>query len=150
MRRYELIITAAWMALAVLVCILSLEVEVGTLSVPGPGMFPFVFAVFLGGLALLDLVRTAVAGGPQSKGEEWSWRRPVLAMLFLVLYSLILRPLGYLPSTFILFFFLWQIVPGGKREWRRAVFGASAAALTTYGVFDKLLQIPLPRGILGF
>jgi hypothetical protein len=131
-----------------------LNLGVGSFSEPGPGLFPFVFAIFLGGASSIYLaVFCLMQGGNSSaqiKSEEILWRRPGLVVLCLVIYSLFMVWIGYLVATFILLVILFNATPGAKREWKYTPVGALATVLLSYFVFSKLLQIPLPRGILGF
>ena len=155
MNKYDRIIWFLWIAISIFVSFLSLDVGVGTFSEPGPGLFPFVFAIILGGASIFHLIhfhfKQVQKGGGQIKFEKYYLKRPVLIILFLIIYSLVLSRIGYLVSTFILLFILFAYaVPGSKREWKIAVIGSISVAIFSYIIFGKILQIMLPRGILGF
>ena len=148
------IILGLWVAVAFLVSFMSLDLGVGNLSAPGPGLFHFVFAVFLGGAPVIYLAVTrlkqAAPKRVRTPSEEILWKRPALVVLLLAVYSLFFFRIGFLIGTFILLVILFNISPGTKSGWRAAAAGASATAVISYLVFSKLLRIPLPRGILGF
>lgn len=154
MNKFDQIIWWVWVAISILVCFLSLNVGVGTFSEPGPGLFPFVFAIFLGSASIIYLITSYFKqirnSGAQIKYEELQLKRPGLVILFLLIYSLFLTRIGYLVSTFFLLFFLFNTAPNAKREWKLGVIGALATVVISYIIFNKLLQIPLPKGILGF
>ncbi len=155
MNKYDRIIWFLWIAISIFVSFLSLDVGVGTFSEPGPGLFPFVFAIILGTASIIHLIKfyfkQALKGGEQIKYEEIYFKRPVLIILFLIIYSLFLGRLGYLISTSVLLLILFvYAVPGKKREWKLAIIGSISVAIFTYIIFGKVLQIMLPRGILGF
>jgi len=154
MDRFNQIILGLWVAVAFLVSFMSLDLGVGNLSAPGPGLFPFVFAVFLGGASVIYLavarLKQAAAERVPAPSEDLFWKRPAIVVLLLAVYSLFLFRIGFLLATFILLIILFNISPGTERKWRAAAAGASATVVISYLVFGKLLQIPLPRGILGF
>ena len=154
MNRFDRIILGVWIAISILISFMSLNLGVGTFSTPGPGLFPFVSAVFLGGASIIyfafSYLRRAGKGSVPIKSEEILWKRPGLVVLFLVIYSLLVVPIGYLVATFILLVTLFNASPGAKREWKYTFAGALATVFISYFVFCKLLQIPLPRGILSF
>lgn len=153
MNKFDQLFLWVWVAISILVTILSLRLGVGTFSGPGPGLFPFVFAIFLGTTSIIYLITTHFkqiqTSNAQIRPEAIYLKRPSLVVLFLIIYSLCLSRIGYLISTFILLFILFNIGPSTKREWRTAIIGALTTAMMSYLIFNKLLQIPLPKGILG-
>ncbi len=154
MNRFNKIILGVWIAFSLLISFMSLNLGVGTFSEPGPGLFPFVFAISLGGASIIYLAVSCLMqvgnSSVQIKSEEIFWKRPGLVVLCLVIYSLFVVRIGYLVATFILLIILFNASPGAKREWKYTAVGALATVFLSYFVFSKLLQIPLPRGILGF
>jgi len=82
--------------------------------------------------------------GPKDLGSS---RRPLLISLVLIVYPLILVPVGFIPSTTgLMFFCLWIM---RFRGW----FGSLVIALMATGfahlLFAVLLHVPLPKGVLG-
>ena len=154
MNRINQIILGLWVAVAFLVSFMSLNLGVGNFSAPGPGLFPFVFAVFLGGASIIYFAVTHLkqAGHQRVRiqSEEIFWKRPGMVVLLLAIYSLFFVCIGFLTATFILLIILFNISTGTKREWRVTAVGTLATVVISYVIFSKLLQIPLPRGILGF
>ena len=154
MNKMDRIILWVWTAISILVCLMSLDLGVGTFSAPGPGLFPFVFAILLGSTSIIYFVSSYLSqdltSRAQIKVEEIYWRRPGFVILSMIIYSLLLHRIGFLVCTFILLFVLFSTASSPKREWKVAGIGALATVVVSYIIFSKLLQIPLPRGILGF
>jgi len=65
-----------------------------------------------------------------------------------VLYIVILEKVGFLLCTFLLLSFLFQVYEKGK--WVYAIGGAAATTVLTYGVFSRILQLSLPKGLITF
>jgi putative tricarboxylic transport membrane protein len=110
----------------------------------GPAVFPIVLAIPLGLLSLYLVVRP---------GPEADWPRgrallkQVLALVAFVAYAYLLEPLGFLVSTFLAVVALGCLL--GARLRQAAVAGAGIAVVL-FVLFDSLLGLPLPAGVLGF
>jgi putative tricarboxylic transport membrane protein len=109
----------------------------------GPAVFPIVLAIPLGLLSLYLVVRP---------GPEADWPRgrallkQVLALVAFVAYAYLLEPLGFLVSTFLAVVALGCLL--GARLRQAAVAGAGIAVVL-FVLFDSLLGLPLPAGVLG-
>jgi len=127
--------------------ITGMKLELGSLSAPQPGFIPFlsggamaILSVALIGKALLGRGREAEAETPEGLGK------PVLVIAGLAAYVLILESLGYLITTAVLtVFFLWVL---GVRKWWSLVLATILLAGGSYFLFDRLLGVTLPAGIL--
>ena len=110
----------------------------------GPAVFPIVLAIPLGLLSLYLIIRP---------DREPAWPRgralikQVLALVAFVAYAYLLEPLGFLLSTFLAVVVLGSLL--GARPWQAGAAGA-AIALVLFVLFDTLLGLPLPAGVLGF
>ncbi len=151
MKRRDLVAGFFWLAVSVFVIFQSVKSDVGSLHAPGPGFLPFWSAVVLGVLSLVLIVWTRVtkSGGGQLL-DLWrglDWGRVVWILLALFLYPLLLPYAGYLVMTFALIAFL-LIIGIRSKLW---VDIASALAITavSYFIFFKLLDVKLPKGLLG-
>ena len=109
----------------------------------GPAVFPIVLAIPLGLLSLYLIVR------PDPE-PEWARGRvllkQVLALVAFVAYAYLLEPLGFLVSTFLAVMVLGWLL--GARLWQAGAAGV-AIAVVLFVVFDTLLSLPLPAGVLG-
>ena len=141
-----------WLAISIFVCVLSIRVDIGTFHSPGPGFLPFWAALILGTFSIVQIVVS-------SKNRNWEekiidlwkgldWPKVVKALLSVFLYPLLLPILGYLLATFLLIAFLIGIT-GRTKVWIQGV-SAFLIVLGSYFVFYILLDIRLPKGVLGF
>ena len=66
----------------------------------------------------------------------------------IIVYLLIVNPLGFLLATFLMLVLLFSI---WKKQRVMVVLGASVLiTVLSYLLFDPLLKITLPTGVLGF
>jgi len=126
---------------------LALRLPMGRMGKPGPGIFPLLLSVVIGFLALSLLL-----GNLRSKGELGTEERPVpkwrLVYLLgdLCLYAFLLRPLGFLISTWI---FLIVLKPIIKKKWIPVLLGSLFISASFFFFFNYLLKVELPMGILA-
>ena len=152
MDRRDLLGGLFWLAISIFVCLVSIRDDFGTFHSPGPGFFPFLSAIVLGAFAVILLVTSSLKKMWERKiSDLWrglEWKKVAGVLFFLFLYSLVLPFLGYLIATFGLMVFLFGIM-GRSRAW---VLGANALIVTlaSYFIFHRLLDVKLPKGILGF
>lgn len=121
----------------------SLRAGLGTLRNPGSGFISFCTAVILSVLSLVLIYR----GWRIRISPKHLPRQIILALVFLILYSLALNTLGFVIPTFLLvglFFYL-----GGLRPWWALLGMSATVTFLAYLVFGILLHVYLPRGFLG-
>lgn len=110
----------------------------------GASMFPYLLAVVLGITAIYLIVRP-------DPSPHWPDGRHLLEMaaviVVLCLYAVMLEDLGFILATFAAVAFLgWRL---GARPVQALVNGV-AVAVVLFGLFDQVLGLPLPSGLLGF
>jgi putative tricarboxylic transport membrane protein len=109
----------------------------------GPQTFPYLLAATLAVTAFYLLVR------PDAAALWPAWRQLLqmaLVILVLVAYAALLEWLGFLLATTATVFVLgWRLGASLKTA---AITGV-AVSLAVYGLFDMLLELPLPAGLLG-
>lgn len=123
----------------------SIKLRLGTATEPQPGFFPFLGGILLFLLSSILFVR-ALRG---STGETTfgNLRRPAILILGLVFYVSLLNSIGYIITTTCLAAIV-LLVMDTKPPW--LVAGTSLSlALATYFLFNRLLGMPLPGGILS-
>ena len=120
----------------------------------GPGFFPLLLGIALVALTVLLLVKATLAARDPSLSLPQRFfpsRSGLLKLLYLIgalaVYVLTLQPLGYLLST-LLFLFALFLAWDPKRP-GLAVAVAVGTVLGSYVFFDLLLQVQLPKGLLG-
>ncbi len=128
----------------------AFDLEVGTPHNPGSGFMIFGAAGVLGILALHLFIKSLLSRQPRAEKASEPIRRGRIVSVIVanIIYILILQPLGYLLSTFLLMGFLFQVHERGK--WFSSVGGAALTSLVSYLVFSKMLQLNLPRGLIPF
>jgi putative tricarboxylic transport membrane protein len=126
---------------------LAFKLPMGRAAKPGPGIFPLLLSVVIGFLALSLFLRTL-----RSKGEfgieeipTTKWRL-VYLLGDLFLYVFLLRPLGFLISTWIFLILLNPIV---KKKWIPVLLGSLFISAIFFFSFNYLLKVELPMGILA-
>lgn len=133
---------------SIFICFESYRLDLGTLSAPGPGLFPFGGGLILGFLSLLEMLKPSVDESKPERGGRKGGYRIALVLFALTAYGLVLERLGFLVATFGLFiFFLKVVVP---QKWPRVLVSALLSTLISYLVFEVWLKTQLPRGIFGF
>jgi putative tricarboxylic transport membrane protein len=140
-----------WLGLAVLICIGSLRLSLGSFQNPGPGFFPFIAGLVLGVLAAMVYfqARRAASSAKENKGPLWTnpggVKKIVLTTLALLAYVVGMEYLGFLISTFIFLAFLLRTIE--PQRWGLVILESLLASGISYFVFEIWLQAQLPRGI---
>jgi putative tricarboxylic transport membrane protein len=138
-----------WVVVGVLACYGANQLGRGSVAEPGAG-----FIFFWSGLVLMILSLILIADSVRSSEDtvreipRINWPKIALVLFSLLLYAFFLERLGFVLTTFVLMSFLLGCIEG--TGWLRSLGVASAAALTSYAMFELWLKIRLPRGIFGF
>ena len=113
----------------------------------GPGVYPMLLAIALVGV-LAGLVATGGLRRPTAeRPTRAGWTHFAEAVGFIVLFILLVRPVGFVLTAGVLL---------GLLFWRLGVTPVRAATLTAvvvlpaYLLFHVLLRVDLPRGLLGW
>jgi putative tricarboxylic transport membrane protein len=125
---------------------------------PGPGFFPFWIGVLISAtgalmsaLNLISLRKNAI------QGESPSGRRLFTALrlknvavmaLSLILATLLLKGIGFVPVIALFALFLLQIV--GRWGWGKSLLLSAIVSIALFSVFRSWLHIPLPVGVLKY
>ena len=142
-------------AIASIVCILigiavaawSVKLDLGTPTEPQPGFFPFIAGISLFILSAMLLVY-AWLGRSTGTDPFGDLRRPIFLVSGLLIYSLILDLAGYIIATIMLAAVVLFVME--LRTWWKVFVISLVVSLVSYILFDRLLGITLPSGILGF
>ncbi|MGB3289780.1 MAG: tripartite tricarboxylate transporter TctB family protein [Burkholderiaceae bacterium] len=118
----------------------------------GPGMFPtligaglVVCAVLLARRDLKAPARTAMLSMPPELREGRVLAGFLLVPITLILYVLFSESLGFIPAAFLLQLALYLVF---RVRLRTAIPVAIAGAVAIHFLFYKLLEVPLPWGLL--
>jgi len=150
MDKQDLVGCAAWIILSVFAFSASVRLGIGELRSPGPGFIPFWASLFLAMFACILMGSNLLSKSslqPKNGARGSNPRNALIVIAALVFYCLALEKIGYLLGTCGLMLVLFGL--GKMKSWV-TVFAAVAAALSSYGLFARVLGTPLPKGILGF
>ena len=106
----------------------------------GPSPFPAAVAMLLALCGLGMLLRPTDGFAPPERRMA-----PPLLVLAMLLYALLMLPLGFLLATALMATTVALLF--GARPLAALLVGVTTA-ITLWLLFDKLLDLPLPKGIL--
>jgi len=154
MNRQDQISSLIWLLLGLFIIIGSLSsLKIGTARDPGPGLFPIIAGVSLSLFSFVILVKATFVKTSEKRSlrELWTglnWERIFYVTGALLLYSILLQTVGFLLLTLLLLIFLFRAIE--PQKWKLAIGISILASVISWLVFDRLLQVQLPRGFLGF
>ena len=131
--------------------IMALNMPLGRLAYPGPGLFPMIVGVFLVATALGCLIQEILSPSPLPDRDSAAQPRRNVQKTFQLIalmigYTLMLKPLGFLVCIGV--FLIVAIRIFGYRRWAPALAMAAVIAGASYISFVLWLKVPLPQGIL--
>ncbi len=152
MNKRDLVSGVAWLCVGLFVTIMSVfSLKVGTLNNPAPGLFPFVAGAVLSLLSLAILIKAAFAKEKRNLRELWAGSNFLgvfYAIGSLLIYSVLLEWVGFVIMTALLLIFLFRVIE--PQRWTMAIGLGISSSVGFYLLFDRLLQVLLPKGIFGF
>ncbi len=141
-----------WLIFAVIVCIESYRLGLGTLYRPGPGFLFFWAGIFLGIMSLVVFLR---AGSSKTEGDSEkgifgraNLKKICIVLISVFLYTLLLEDIGFIPLTLLLFAFLLGIIE--RKGWLMSILTSVIVTFTAYLLFNTWLKTQLPKGLFGF
>lgn len=115
---------------------------------PASGLFPLICGILLAAFAGIDLLLRLRPAPPAGEAEPpLLLRRPLLYGLGLVAFAALLRPAGFFPTSILAVVLIVRFAEG--RSWRTTVLVALPASLGVWILFEHLLGVPLPHGLLA-
>ena len=124
----------------------AFQLKVGTPVEPQPGFFPFLGGVILLIFSIIIFFQ-GWGGQKQRKVAFGEIRRPALLLAVLVLLVAVLDHLGYVIGTFLASVLILRILQ--VKSWRALILTGLCLSIGTYVLFDRLLGVELPVGILA-
>lgn len=109
----------------------------------GPKAFPLIAA---GIIALCGLILVIKGGGAVAPMGPGTLRALLALSACLLAYALLFQPLGFIVSTTLLMVPIAMIF--GARWWQGLLSGGAIAVLS-FVLFDRVLAVVLPLGVLG-
>ncbi len=116
--------------------------SMGTAAKMGPGYFPFLLGLVLAVLGVLVLI-----GSLSSKGEEdhlarWDLKTLLWILGSVVLFGLLLKPLGMVLSVFVLV--LVSSMASHEFSWKGALLNSVVLVLISLGAFVYGINLQMP------
>jgi uncharacterized membrane protein YhhN len=124
----------------------AIGLRLGTPTEPQPGFFPFLSGVSIFILSSILLVQGWI-GRTESRISFGEIRRPAMLIAVLIAFVGLLESLGYIIVSPIIVVLALRIM--GIRSWRVVLTTSVALSMGTFILFDRLLGITLPVGILS-
>jgi uncharacterized membrane protein YhhN len=124
----------------------AIGLRLGTPTEPQPGFFPFLSGVSIFILSSILLVQGWL-GRTESRISFREIQRPAMLIAVLIAFVGLLEPLGYIVVSPIIVVLALRIM--GIRSWRVVLTTSVALSMGTFILFDRLLGITLPVGILS-
>jgi hypothetical protein len=139
-----------WLVLSILGCMESLRLGIGTPHNPGMGFMAFGASVVLGILSLILFLKASLKKEepkiePLFAGKLW--KRVILIVIALLIYSKLMPFTGYLIGTFLLMGFIFWVARVGRWWW--VLVSSSLTTSVTYYVFSVWLRCQFPSGFLS-
>ena len=121
------------------VVIESIRLKLGTPLMPQPGFFPFV-----GGSLLIGLALVLVQGWRQRDESTrhpgkviGTWRRPVILVVGMGVYTALLESLGYVLPTVLISAVTLRIL--GVTSWKILILASLGLSVGAYFLFGRIL-----------
>ena len=151
-QRNEIILHICWFALSFLIMVLSYKLGVGEFHSPRQGFFPFLGSLLLALFLLILIFRGILVLHRKDKKHEIldearnliNIKNMLIVLASLFAYSLLLKTLGFLITTFLFLFILFWAM--GSKVVLSLLFSI-ATVLISYFVFTYL-GVRFPEGIL--
>jgi putative tricarboxylic transport membrane protein len=142
-----------WLAIGIFVAIHAYQLGVGNFRSPGPGFIFFFAALFLVVLSVMDLTIAYIGRSKTDNRIDsiWAgvrWHRLLLVLMVLLAYAYFFNIWGFILPTFFLMVFLFKMLEPTK--WSFAIIGSIITIITFYMLFKVWLDVPFPKGFMGY
>lgn len=119
----------------------------GAFESPGPAFMPVVLSILIGGLGIFIFLSGAKS--PRVRALDWRDVKHASSVLGVCIFAAMgLERLGYVITTTLILLFILGVIEREKMIVLILVsFGFS---IGSYLLFSNVLQVPLPKGPLGF
>ena len=141
-----------WLLFSIIFCIGAINLSLGSIHKPGPGLFPFLSGAVLALLSFIDLLavlrrKWRISGESESPKEPVKWRNIILTLAVLFAFPWLLDLIGLAPALFVFFVVLLRFVE--PQSWPVILGGSAGGAVIVSLVFQGWLKIQFPIGIFG-
>lgn len=145
--RLEIFFDLFLLVLGLVIIFVSLGYGFGSLSRPGPGLYPGLIGTAISIFSFFILVSELRSGTAQALLDKGGAQTLILMTATFCLWIVAMPFLGYVIVTLLAAYAFCKIM---KLEgWRKPLAVSGGTALFLYLLFDYWMYIDLPRGILG-
>jgi hypothetical protein len=123
----------------------AIQLHVGSPTEPQPGFFPFLGGISLIVLSSIIFLKGGI-GQSQQKVVFGEVVRPALLLVVMIALVAVLDRVGYVIGTLLASGLILRIL--NVKSWWVLILTSLCLSVGTYTLFDKLLGIDLPVGIL--
>jgi len=151
MKHRDIVSSLVWASFGALFAVGAWQQGLMRRGIPGPGFLPFFSGLVLVLVSLGVLIPALARASAKRRSffpESASRRRILIAVAALATYGIALEYLGYLLTTLLFMLSIAQLIE--RRSWGRVAALACLTAVLSYLLFVVLLEVPLPKGPLGF
>ncbi len=140
------------LVVAIGICFGSVGLSLGEFHKPGPGFFSFLAGATLGLLSLIVFLKSFK--GPPGDERKVFWQNPkrTLKMIYVIIvmisYAVGLNYLGFFLTTLCFLGFLLRAID--SQRWLVVIAVSIVSTAISYGIFQYWLDVPFPKGLLGF
>ena len=149
MQRALLGVDIAALILSILYLVGALGYSMGTSEQPGPGRYPLMVGALLIiasiGSLISNFLKPAEGELKLPKGKNLG--RVLAVIAGSAAYVVLLPYAGHLLASVVTVFVVLQSM--GLSSWPAKIGFTIAIALSSYYLFDVILNVPLPKGVLG-
>lgn len=136
-----------------IICAVGLAYLIAALAVPrasvGDPLGPTAFPVVLGGMMLLLGFSFLIAPEKDQASEGLKWNLSVVLLAGLLgVYGYSLPYVGYPLGTFLFICITARLM--GERSWAQGISLSAGLSAGIYLLFTRVLDVPLPLGVLEF
>ena len=153
MKRRDIVSGLFWLSIGIGLSVWTLtSYEIGRLTQPGTGYLPLwlgILLILLSLILLVDQVKKS-PGARQAvppRARSGGWKKAVYTILVLIVAAFFFERVGYLLTFFCLIVLLMKGVE--PQSWKRILLTALLTSVGVYVVFILLLEVQLPRGLVG-
>jgi len=141
-----------WLVIGIGIVLCSLKYGFGNLQEPGPGFITF-FAGAILIILSLSLFFSSFRDQKTQASLQSLWAgletgKVLYVIVLLVAYTFLLKPVGFLISTFFLLFLLFRVK--GSYHLKTIFLMSFLVTVGSYIIFEIWLKAQLPKGVLGF
>jgi Tripartite tricarboxylate transporter TctB family. len=116
--------------------------SMGTAAKMGPGYFPFLLGLVLAALGALVLLGSLSSKGEEDRMERWDIKILLWILGSVVLFGLLLKPLGMVLSVFVLV--VVSSMASHEFSWKGALLNSVVLVLISLGAFVYGINLQMP------